>query len=587
MKKVLSKIRAIFLKLSITSQMAIYCFLLFALTFFLSSVLNQEIYKNISLDQANKTVAQSLYLIDENINNVINAINETSKSIISNSEVRAFMNSVHYEDNVSEHSEVKNFIRNILDNVSYASSVHLFKSSGGVMNISIRMINYPISINIEKAPWYEKVSNQKGDYSLIYNGGGFFNRTSNHDFIAMVRLFNDIETQECTGVQITNFSTETLKTAFKNLVDEYGMQVVIFDDAGKEIVTSDTNLNAETILQAISSSSEYVINDIDGSEYMISSRENSYGWSIAALMPMKGITSELYRFSYITLIFILVNGLLMFFGVSFFSRLVTHPINQLVSTMERVKSGQLEKVSMRSGNREITLLMDGYNVMVNEINELFNKVVKEQETIRKSELQLLQSQIKPHFLYNTFDAISSLALMNKSKEVYEAMLALGSLYRTNLNSGNEVIKIGEEIEAIKNYIKILKIRYDDTFDANIQVDERASKMQIPKLTLQPIVENALYHGIKPKGEHGDIDISVQLENGDVVIKIGDDGVGMSQETAEKIMTKSSQSFGIRGTVERLRIFYMRTDIMKIQTELGKGTTVILRLPAVTGEDTYE
>ena len=587
MKKIFSKIRAMFSKLGITSQMAIYCFLLFALTFLLSSFFNQEIYKNISLDQANTTVSQTLYLIDENINNVINAINETSKSIISNSEVRMYMNSADHRDGVSAQSEVKNFIRNILDNVSYATSVHLFKDSGGVMNISIRMINYPISENIENAPWYDAVRGQKGDYSLIYNGGGFFHRTSKHDFISMVRLFNDIETQECTGVQITNFSTDTLKTAFKNLVDEYGMQVVIFDGAGQEIVSSDMGFDTETVLKTINSSDGYVIEGIDGSEYMISSRENSYGWTIAALMPMQGITSELYRFSYITLIFILVNGLLMFFGVSLFAKLVTHPINQLVSTMERAKSGQLEKVGVRPGNREIMLLMDGYNVMVNEINELFAKVVEEQETIRKSELQLLQSQIKPHFLYNTFDAISSLALMNKNKEVYEAILALGSLYRTNLSSGNEVIEMGEEIEAVKNYIKILKIRYDDIFDANIDVDRRALKMQIPKLTLQPIVENALYHGIKPKGGHGTIDISVLLEGRDLVIKVCDDGVGMSLETVQKIMEKSGGSFGIRGTIERLRIFYMRNNIIEIQTELGKGTTVILRVPAAAGDDANE
>ena len=230
--------------------------------------------------------------------------------------------------------------------------------------------------------------------------------------------------------------------------------------------------------------------------------------------------------------------------------------------------------------------MDGYNVMVNEINELFDKVVEEQEAIRKSELQLLQSQIKPHFLYNTFDAISSLALMNKNKEVYEAILALGSLYRTNLNSGNEIIEIQEEIEAVKNYIKILKIRYDDIFDANIDVDERTLKMQIPKLTLQPIVENALYHGLKPKGGHGIIDVSVKLEGPDVVIKVRDDGVGMSRETVQKIMEKSG-SFGIRGTVERLRIFYMRENIMEIKSEPGKGTTVILRVPAESGDDENE
>jgi two-component system sensor histidine kinase YesM len=262
---------------------------------------------------------------------------------------------------------------------------------------------------------------------------------------------------------------------------------------------------------------------------------------------------------------------------------VTQPIHQVVTTMERAKEGHLTPVTMKSGNREIASLKEGYNVMVDEINVLFDRVVDEQEQIRKSELSLLHSQIKPHFLYNTFDAISSLALMNKNKEVYEAILALGSLYRTNLSKGNEVISIGEEIGAVENYIKILKIRYDDIFAADIEVDARVRDMLIPKLTLQPIVENALYHGIKPKGEKGSIRIKAALEGANVVICIADDGVGMSREKVDKIMAGDSQSFGVRGTIERLRIFYMRTDVMRIETEVGKGTVVTITIPAVTEE----
>lgn len=581
---VLKRIRTVFFNLSITSQIAIYCFLLFALTFFLSSVLNQQIYKNISLDQASSTISQTLYLVDENIQSVITSVNETTKSTISNEEVRAFMMSDGITDDVTMRTEVSNFVRNIFDNMSYATSVHLFPRSGSALNIGIQMVNFPISNNVQDAAWFDEVSSMRGAYCLIYNGGGFFETHTQHDFISMIRVFNDIETQEYGGVQVTNFSTETIQYAFQDLVNEYGMQVVVTDEYGDQIVGTEQDMDVGGTLDRIQASeSGFVIQNIGGIEYMVSSRKNAYNWDIMALMPMSGITKELYRFSYITLVFILVNGLLMFFGVSFFSRLVTQPINQLVTTMERVKGGQLEPVKMTSGNREITSLEDGYNMMVNEIKVLFNKVVEEQEQIRQSELRLLQSQIKPHFLYNTFDAISSLALMNKNREVYEAMLALGSLYRTNLSRGNEVISIREEIEAVKNYIKILQIRYDDSFSSVIDMDERAKRMLIPKLTLQPLVENAIYHGIKPKGEKGNLRIQVKLTDEDVEIRIEDDGVGMDQATVNMILTGENSHFGVRGTIERLRIFYMRPDVMRFETKPGVGTAVIITIPAVMEE----
>ena len=581
---ILTRLRAFFFNLSITSQIAIYCFLLFAATFFLSSMLNQRIYQNISMDQASSTVSQTLYLVDENIQNVINSINETTRTIVSNEEVRAYMQSDGNWGSVGRRTEVRNAIRNILDNMSYATSVHLFPNEGQPLDIGIRMINNSISNNITDASWFDEVNARKGDYYLTYNGGGFFERASKHNFISMIRLFNDIDTQQSNGVQITNFSTDVIQTAFQDLVKEYGMQVMISDADQNVIVSAKESLDIGQVLADIAASeSGYVIQNIGGVDYMISERRNAYDWDIIALMPMSGITSELFRFSFITLAFILINGLLMFFGVSFFSRLVTQPIDQLVTTMERAKEGQLTPVTMKSGNREIASLKEGYNVMVDEINVLFDRVVDEQEQIRKSELKLLHSQIKPHFLYNTFDAISSLALMNKNKEVYEAILALGSLYRTTLSKGNEVIRIAEEIEAVKNYIKILKIRYDNIFTADIEMDPRVRDMLIPKLTLQPIVENALYHGIKPKGEKGRIRISAVLDGTDICIRIEDDGVGMSAEKVDKVMAGDPLSFGVRGTIERLRIYYMRIDVMRIETEIGKGTTVSITIPAVTEE----
>jgi len=206
---------------------------------------------------------------------------------------------------------------------------------------------------------------------------------------------------------------------------------------------------------------------------------------------------------------------------------------------------------------------------------------------RKAELEVLQAQIKPHFLYNTFDAISSLALSGRNGEVYKVMKALGSYYRASLNKGSEVITIGEEIEIVRNYLTIQQVRYGDVFTANYDIHERTTKIKILKLVLQPLVENALYHGIKPKGESGNIHIAAKYYNNFVILTIEDDGVGMEEEQVQRIIHGSCNdkkiSFGLWGTIERLRIFYNEEDLFCIESKKNVGTKIIINIP-VKGEN---
>ena len=307
-----------------------------------------------------------------------------------------------------------------------------------------------------------------------------------------------------------------------------------------------------------------------------------YDWSIISTIPFEELSKESYAFNTAALSILAFNAFLMFLGSLAVSKMISAPIKKLLDSMKGVEKGEFEKVNIDAGNDEIGSLRDAYNIMIEEIKKLINKVVHEQKVKRKAELNVLQAQIKPHFLYNTFDAISSLALMGKNDQVYKVMKFLGSYYRVSLSKGSEVISIKDEVEVVRNYASIQQVRYGDIFDIHYDIDDRANNYKIPKLVLQPLVENALYHGIKPKGEKGNITIHVKYLGDFIELSVEDDGVGMDKGTIEQILNNEVKdeikSFGLKGTIERLKIFYGINNPVTIESS-ENGTKVIIRIPA--------
>jgi two-component system sensor histidine kinase YesM len=230
-------------------------------------------------------------------------------------------------------------------------------------------------------------------------------------------------------------------------------------------------------------------------------------------------------------------------------------------------------------------------MMIREIQNLIKSVIAEQKTIRKAELNVLQAQIKPHFLYNTLDSINSLALSGRINEVCDLVDALGGYYRHSVSKGREVITLREELDIVKNYLKILKVRYEDMFEVNYNIGESCLDTKILKLVLQPLVENALYHGIRAKGVPGSININIMKEAQQVCICIEDNGVGMSDNEIQKILDSkvgsAESSFGLRGTIERLRIYCNNEDTFRLYSEKGKGTKIIILLPLVIEGETWD
>ncbi|WP_339272411.1 sensor histidine kinase [Paenibacillus sp. FSL W8-0426] len=270
-------------------------------------------------------------------------------------------------------------------------------------------------------------------------------------------------------------------------------------------------------------------------------------------------------------------------GASFLSRMVVSPLEQLTGAMRKVVNGDIHTVAHVRSEDEIGTIAEAFNYMVRRVRELLDTVRQEQNRKREFELALMSAQIKPHFLYNTLDTIYALNELDRHDEARDTTKALADFYRTALNKGRELILLEKETELTDDYLTILQIRYPDVFRYEIDIPSELAGTPIPKLSLQPLVENAIYHGLKAKGIKGFIRISAFSQNGKVIIRVEDNGVGMEAAQVEAIMSRDSsesvtRSIGTYSVQQRLNLYFGEEYGIMVHSVPGEGTRVELSLP---------
>lgn len=292
---------------------------------------------------------------------------------------------------------------------------------------------------------------------------------------------------------------------------------------------------------------------------------------------------------------------------AFFSRMVTVPIEELAQSAEEISRGNFDIKKMKpAGMHEIDMLQTGFNKMVWEIRILIEKI-KEKATIEKklneqelknllvenmlkeSQLKALQSQINPHFLFNTLNAIAQTAIIEEAGETEELINAVSELLRYSLSTVDIQSTVFAEISVIKQYIFIQETRFKDRIKFNIAVDESLSDVQIPGMILQPLVENAFVHGIEGREEGGKINISVYKRDDYCILMIEDNGSGITKEKLGEILSDevtrirgASTGIGVKNVINRLKIMYQNKDVFTIESELNKGTRIYIKIPISRG-----
>ena len=274
-----------------------------------------------------------------------------------------------------------------------------------------------------------------------------------------------------------------------------------------------------------------------------------------------------------------------------FSKLFSKPANDLAKAMQKFENNTDKFVfEPIEGTAEITSLTESFEHMVLQIQELVEKVRQEEISLRKTELKALQAQINPHFLYNTLDAIAWMCEEERHKDAVEMVNALARLFRISISRGHELISIEKEIEHAKSYLKIQNFRYKNQFTYDFEVDDTCLSYLCNKITLQPIIENAIYHGIDRMVDEGRIEIRIFPDHEKIVFEVEDNGVGMTEEQCQEILQKDSgdkAGIGIKNVNDRIKIYFGEEYGITIRSELDEGTCVTITIPKITEKDYVE
>ena len=544
---------------------------------------NTSIFENSS--EYTHTIIQQM---NQNIDSYIDYMENIAYLISSNEDVQDYL----FDEKIDNEGRYRilNQFQTILDSRSDIRNVGIISKNGRMLiNDGSKSVNQDLDLNTQE--WYATALEKPNGPIL----------TSSHvqHIISgerpwVITLSRGIRDRRGSGEKEGVFFIDLNYSAISGLCDQSTVgtkgYAFILDAKGNIVYHPQqqqlyNELQTENISLIMDTDEDTVLTGTgnDGKLYSISRSEKT-GWTVVDCTNVKELLSKSRQAQsvYVLTAIILVIVALLF--SRFMARSITLPIQKLRDSMKKVQEGDfsVSDVVVDSKN-EIGSLTKSFDVMTHRIHELMEQNVHEQEEKRKSELKALQSQINPHFLYNTLDSIIWMAEGKKNEEVVLMTASLARLLRQSISNEDEVVPIANEVEYARGYLTIQKMRYKDKLEFQIEVDSSILYIPLIKLVLQPIIENAIYHGLKYKESKGLLIVKGFMKDGNAVLQVIDDGVGMDEETLAHIYDKHkvnyhSNGVGVYNVQKRLKLYYGEDYGITYTSELGKGTTATITIP---------
>lgn len=517
----------------------------------------------------------NLNSIGQNIETELDNVNNISHLIMVSDKIDSYLESPAPSPLLANNACSE--IYTILNSFSGRYSVFIFRNDQSYINTGIGITNVNRDVIFSK-DWIERVNSLDGRYIIIPNTNEAFYSNTNSRIVSFARVINDLDTQKPIGILVINIPISVFEQTYNNLTNEFD-HFAYLDTDGTVICADKYFAEYDSVDLSNPEMTQVVYKGLMRQQVVSSRNVTNTNLTLVCSTEerlIEGITAEL-GWAILGLLLITISTMLIL--NAYITKNITAPIHKLVASMSEVKTGLLHRVSISVTNDEIGSLRDNYNDMLIEIDRLISQLIQQEKDRQKAEMDALQEQIKPHFLYNTLDTIGYMSLQNSPEEVYDAIETLGNFYRKFLSKGSKTIRLGDEIAIVKDYITLQKLRYDDMFEDEYVIQEGLSDCLVPKLILQPLVENSIYHGIRLKGERGLIRISVSADEHFIRINVFDTGVGMNAEQIQRLMDDNdTKSFGFKGTMDRIRYFYERDDIFDIESEEGKFCSITINIP---------
>ena len=565
MKKLLHWFNGIKLRYKLAIFYSLFCFLPVMLLFWLSFLQMRSIIDDKGKMNLQSYLQQSVSSMDRTLDGY-NSLSD----YIAFDRTLAEVFSMEYGTPYEQYEQLTQKVDPILRTASYFH--------GGMQQITIYTDNgmvkhdttvAPVS-EIEETDWYQKTLEHPG---LNW----FVNYQEKTLFSARKLAFSGA--REGVNILYMDVDYQKLFTPYaETLISECGLYIT--DQDGK-LVFEESRFSGKNQNYDLTYSEFLEQRDRGSTDYIIlCEQSNTTGWTVWLYQPV-GLAGEAMRpigvMAGVTILICIFAAVLAYFITS---GMVSSRIERLTHFMQEVQEGSMD-MQMESDDRdEIGMLYRGFGSMMKRIRTLINEVYLSKITQKEAELKALQAQINPHFLYNTLSLINWKALAAGEEDISRMTLALSTFYRTALNRGRNVLQVETELSNTRAYLEIQSMLHDGDFDYEIEAQTEILQCESLNLILQPLVENAIHHGIEEKTDgRGKITVRGWKEDNCVWFMVEDNGVGMEQEVADKILTMESKGYGVRNVDERIRLCYGEKYAMKVESVVGKGTKMTIHFPA--------
>ncbi len=506
---------------------------------------------------------------------------ELSRLIMMDDKLQEYLRAPESEIDIGRINDARYAVMDILNVTEGVDTVMIFRED--LIYFSTKRFSYKFDAErLDGMDWREEILAAKGRTVMSLNSNGIAELPDGKPVLTIGRAIYDLYSQQRTGILFMNISPSVFERMLGQLQTD---DICICGSDGTYLAG---NISYMEYFDDVFLAKGVTHRDVmqGGSRMLLSGTRIGDIPVVILRMSSYGTAGTPYRILYVLLI-LMVFFVFVVLGVgTFITRNVTWPIFEFSRRMERNKqSGELKKIDLEMPYSELNMLKGDYNDMIDHVNDLIATTIEQEQTLQRAQMRVLQEQIKPHFLYNSIETIGFLAMDAGAERVYDALETLGSFYRNFLSKGDREIRLTQEVQIVRDYLSLQKLRYGDIIEDEYDIADEAGDFMVPRLILQPLVENSIYHGIRLKGERGIIRVGASVSQDTLHLSVRDTGVGMPQEMIDRVLSgnrgsaeeEAAESFGLWGTIERVRIYCGREDVVSITSEPGEYTEVVFHI----------
>lgn len=516
--------------------------------------------------------------------------------------------SANLNDNPEEVSRVLAYLFNTRTEIE---QMHLYIENGNdsYTNYHSSISGRAKNTNVYSHPYYKKYQMGEKGYSLIepphtiysYNNQSLIPNSQKQNVLSFHNIIRDIPSDEFLGFLSIDINLSKIEGIANRLYTKDEEEFYIIDENGVIIYSSHKDEEGKQMQETWYKQVEKVT-----SQKSLEWKEDNFSgvimfdqfpvqhnnWSIVKKIPYDILYNSARKTALNNIVIGLISLIIVLMTTMIISFKITAPIKVLIANMKKVEKGEFKADFDSLGNDEIGKLGEHFKLMIAKINELIDREYKLEIENKSSQLRVLRSQINPHFLYNALQSIGTLALKSKAVQVYSLLTALSSIMRYSMNMKEDIVPLSAEIKHVKSYLLLQKQRFDDQFNFDLSIEKEAEELFVPKMILQPIVENTFKHGFIEQKDNSYIYIEIAVKKEQIFYKITDNGIGINEKELKTIrqelitgssINKRRESIGLKNIYDRLAIYYKNQAEMTIESRVNEGFTVIICMPKHVGE----